>query len=246
LSENTSTLMSYGGKLTREQLTLVETPPGTATHKPIPHHEIVDALVETLGFRHIAVHHMEFAVSEDGNKCVGLIELEHGFTGARFALGLRNSHDKTMRLALTVGYRVFVCENLAFNGDFEPLLAKHTKNFNLQRALSVGVDDMQRNFKPMVEAVERWRENHISDATARLIIYRAFVEGELEAPYHLDRRVHVCFNPTLDEFRPRTAWSLSNAFTSTFKELEPIPQFKATARFGAFFQEATARPFAFN
>jgi len=60
-----------------------------------------------------------------------------------------------MRLALTVGYSVFVCDNMAFNGDFEPLLAKHTKNFNLLRSLSAGIDDMQRNFAPMVAAVER-------------------------------------------------------------------------------------------
>ena len=73
-------------RITREQLALVPTPPGTATHRPILHNEIVDALVETLGFRHIGVHNMEFAVSEDGNKCFGLIEMEHGFTGARFAL----------------------------------------------------------------------------------------------------------------------------------------------------------------
>jgi hypothetical protein len=38
--------------------------------------------------------------------------------GARFALGIRNAHDKSFRLAVTVGYRVFVCENLAFSGDF--------------------------------------------------------------------------------------------------------------------------------
>ena len=30
-------------------------------------------------------------------------------------------------------------------------------------------------------------------------------------------------------------WSLSNAFTSALKELDPIPQFKATAKLGAFF-----------
>jgi hypothetical protein len=29
-------------------------------------------------------------------------------------------------------------------------------------------------------------------------------------------------------------WSLSNAFTSAFKELEPIPQFRATARLAGF------------
>jgi hypothetical protein len=227
--------------ITREQLALVPTPPGTATHRPIPHHEIVDALVETLGFRHIGLHKMEFAVSEDGNKCFGLIELEHGFTGARFALGLRNSHDKTMRLALTVGYRVFVCDNMAFHGDFQPVLAKHTKNFNLNRALSGGIDDMQRNFKPMVEAVDRWKDSQLSDVSAKMIIYRAFVEAELEVPRHLDRKVHeMYFDPQHDEFRPRTMWSLSNAFTSAFKELDPIPQYKATGRLAGFLADTGA------
>ena len=232
-----STLMAHVDteRITREQLALVPTPPGTATHRPIPHHEIVDALVETLGFRHIGVHNMEFVVSQDGNKCFGLIEMEHGFTGARFALGLRNSHDKTMRLALTVGYRVFVCDNMAFHGDFQPVLAKHTKNFNLNRALSGGIDDMQRNFKPMVEAVDRWKDSQLSDVSAKMIIYRAFVEAELEVPRHLDRKVHeMYFDPQHDEFRPRTMWSLSNAFTRAFKELDPIPQYKATGRLAGF------------
>lgn len=35
-------------------------------------------------------------------------------------------------------------------------------------------------------------------------------------------------------------WSLSNAFTSALKELEPIPQFKATAKLGSFFSEIGA------
>jgi len=232
-----STLMAHidTERITREQLAIVPTPLGTATHRPIPHHEIVDAIVETLGFRHIGVHQMEFAVSEDGNKCFGLIELEHGFTGARFAIGIRNSHDKTMRLALTVGYRVFVCDNMAFNGDFQPVLAKHTKNFNLHRSLSGGIDDMQRNFAPMVQAVERWRESQLTEASAKLLIYRAFVEGELEAPKHLARPVHdLYFNPQCEEFQPRTMWSLSNAFTSAFKDLDPIPQFRATAKLPLF------------
>jgi hypothetical protein len=234
-----STLMAHVDTqlITREQLAVMPTPPGTATHRPIPHHEVVDALVETLGFRHIGVHNMEFAVSDDGNKCFGLIEMEHGFTGARFALGLRNSHDKTMRLALTVGYRVFVCDNMAFHGDFQPVLAKHTKNFNLNRALSGGIDDMQRNFKPMVEAVDRWKDSQLSDVAAKLIIYRAFVEAELEVPRHLDRKVHeMYFDPQHDEFRPRTMWSLSNAFTSAFKDLDPIPQYRATGRLAGFLE----------
>ena len=115
----TSTLIGYKGRtIPREELALVPTPPATDTHRPVPHNEIVQALVETLGFRHIGVVHDEYAVSPDGMKMFGVLDLETEMHGARFAIGLRNSHDKTMRLALTCGYRVFVCSNMAFSGDF--------------------------------------------------------------------------------------------------------------------------------
>jgi len=232
-----ATLVAHVGaeKISREELALVATPPATATHRPVPHHEIVDAIVDTLGFRHIAVHAQEYAVTPDGSRMFGLMELETTFEGCRFALGLRNSHDKSMRLALTVGYRVFVCDNMAFSGEFSPVLAKHSANFNLIQAVSIGIDQMQRSFAPMVEQVNRWRDSQLTDAAAKLFIYRAFVEAEVDVPKCLDRKVHdLYFNPPHEEFQPRTLWSLSNAFTSAFKELDPVPQFRATAALGKF------------
>jgi len=74
-----------------------------------------------------------------------------------------------------------------------------------------------------------------SDEVAKLIIYRAFIEGDLEVPKHLARVVHNrYFDPQYQEFTSRTMWSLSNAFTSAMKELEAIPRFRATAKLGAF------------
>ena len=167
----------------------------------------------------------------------GVLDLDTGMHGCRFSIGIRNAHDKSMRLAMTVGYRVFVCENMAFSGDFQPVLAKHSKHFSLQNALSIGVDQMQRNFDGMRKQVEAWRESQLSDVAAKLIIYRAFIESDLEVPKHLARPVHdLYFTPQHEEFQPRTLWSLSNAFTSAFKELEPIPQFKATAKLAGFLE----------
>jgi hypothetical protein len=98
---------------------------------------------------------------------------------------------------------------------------------------------MQRNFEPMRRQVEAWREQQLSPATAKLTIYRAFIEGDLEIPKHLARRVHeLYFTPQHQEFESRTMWSLSNAFTSAFKELDPIPQFRATAKLGGFLETA--------
>jgi len=127
------------------------------------------------------------------------------------------------------------------SGAFTPVLAKHTKHLSLVDILSVGVDRMQRSFEPMRKQVESWKATRIPDEAAKLVIYWAFVEGELDVPKHLARRVHdLYFNPQVEEFAPRTTWSLSNAFTSAFKALDPIPQFRATAKLASFIQLSAA------
>ena len=118
------------------------------------------------------------------------LDLATEMAGCRFSIGLRNSHDMSMRLAMTCGYRVFVCSNMAFAGDFTPVLAKHSKSFSLIDCISVGVDRMQRNFQPMRKQVEVWHRSELTDVTAKVVIYEAFVEGRLEAPKHLARIVH--------------------------------------------------------
>jgi hypothetical protein len=96
---------------------------------------------------------------------------------------------------------------------------------------------MQRNFEPMRKQVEAWQGRELTDVTAKVAIYEAFVEGNWKLPNTLPRTVHdLYFEPKYEEFGPRTIWSLSNAFTSAFKKLEPIPQFNATAKLGEFLE----------
>jgi len=127
---------------------------------------------------------------------------------------------------------------------FTPVLAKHSKPFSLVDSLAIGVDRMQRNFEPMRKQVETWQRSELADVTAKVVIYEAFVEAKLEASKHLARTVHdLYFETKYEEFRPRTIWSLSNAFTSAFKELDPIPQFKATAKLGGFLEARFSQSF---
>ncbi len=112
--------------------------------------------------------------------------------------------------------RMVTCKVSAELGDIVPgvfthVLAKHSKSFSLIDCISVGVDRMQRNFEPMRKQVETWQRSELTDVTAKVVIYEAFVEGRLEAPKHLARSVHdLYFEPKYEEFRPRTIWSLSN------------------------------------
>src|SRR5215472_4502085 len=87
---------------------------------------------------------------------------------------------------------------------FTPVLAKHSKSFSLIDCVSVGVDRMQRNFKPMRRQVEAWQRSELIDVTAKVVFYEAFVEGKLEASKNQVRNVHDLYSqPKYDEFRAR-------------------------------------------
>ena len=219
----------------RQDLLALETPEATDTHKPIPHHQLVEALIESLAYRQLEVVKDEYALSPDGMRLFGFLGLNLEHAGIRLALGIRNSHDKSFSLGITVGYRVFVCDNLAFHGEFMPVTKKHTKHLDIIDVVNVAVDKAQRHFEPMKRQIDVWQGFDLPDVRAKEIIYGAFIEGRLDAPKHLARVVHQeYFNPTLDDFKPRTMWSLSNAFTSAFKKLEPFPQMQATTRLASF------------
>jgi hypothetical protein len=222
----------------RQELLALETPDATPTHRPIPHATVVQALIETLGFRRLTVVHDQYAVTPDGMRMFGVLALDVEGSGVRLAIGVRNSHDKSCALGLTVGYKVFVCDNLAFHGDFAPVMRKHTTRVTIEDVMALAVDRMQRHFEPMQRQIDAWRGFELPDDRARLIIYRAFIEDALPVAKHLAKVVHQhYFQPTYEEFQPRTLWSLSNAFTSAFKELDPIPAFHATAKLGSFIEQ---------
>ena len=67
----------------------------------------------------------------------------------------------------------------------------------------------------MRRQVEAWRKSELTDVAAKVVIYEAFVEGKWEAAKHLAQTGRErYFEPKYEEFKPRTIWSLANAFAA--------------------------------
>ncbi|NNE99521.1 MAG: hypothetical protein HKN25_10930 [Pyrinomonadaceae bacterium] len=113
---------------------------------------------------------------------------------------------------------------------------KHSKSLNLSDSISIAVDRIHRSFEPLKADVNEMKERKLNENHAKLLIYGAFIEGRIRGiPKHLVRVVHEnYFEPEYPEFQTGNLWSLSNAFTSSFKELRPMKQFEITARLGSF------------
>ena len=105
----------------------------------------------------------------------GRIRLEGGAIQA-------DAFTTTRRVVINCLWRVYA----SAGGAFEVFLA--------HRLLPVGVDRMQRNFEPMRKQVESWQRSELTDVTAKVVIYEAFVEGQLEAPKHLAQPSTTCIS----------------------------------------------------
>lgn len=232
-----SGLLVHAGarRIGRQDLPAIVTPEATETHRPIPHATLVESILESLAYRQLDVLRDEYAVSADGMRLFGFLEVNIEHEGVRLALVFRNSHDKSFSLGLLAGYRTFCCDNLAFHGEFVAIAKKHTKNVALEEVVGVGVDRVQRHFQKVTATLDVWRDHTLPDENAKAVIYDAFVAGRLDVPRRLAPDVHrLYFEPEHEEFRPRTFYSLSNAFTSAFKTLEPVRQMEATADLARF------------
>ncbi len=232
-------LMAHCGakKYGRQELLALPTPEGTLTHQIVPHAKMVQTTIEALAYRKLEVVRDEYALTQDGMRMFGFLEINIEESGVRLGLGLRNSHDKSFALGMIVGFRTFVCDNLAFRGEFVAVSKRHSKNVNIEEVIALGVDKAQRHFVPMMQEIDAWRNHQLPDIEAKAVIYDAFVVGKLDAPRHLAREVHhQYFEPEIEEFKPRTLYSLQNAFTGVLKTLDPVPQYKSLASFGQFFQ----------
>jgi hypothetical protein len=220
--------MSHCGtvKVDRQFLQTIGLPQETDTFKPVAHSLLVDAVEESLSYRRIRIERSEFAVSKDGMKRFGLLEVNHEFDGIRFAIGLRNANDKSMRVGMVAGYRVFVCDNMSFVGDFNPMLNKHSKNLDLIEAVSMGIDRIQRGWEPLKSAITLKKETRIREMDAKMFIYDAFTKHKF--PVSLFKTVHDDYFGKDDP----TAWGMENSFTEGFKRLLPVSQYEQTARFG--------------
>lgn len=235
------TLVAHSGAdlIGRDELALIPTPKGNYSHKPIPHIEIVESLEKVLTEVHFEVRRQEFAVSRDGMRMFGILDLAETLTlNTGLSIGIRNSNDKTMALGVTAGYRVFVCDNMAFSSDFQPVFAKHIHSMSMTEIAVQCVQRLQESIGLMKDQINGLIARKISDSEAKEIIYDAFISTSFGLPQAMFKTIHeLYFETRIEEFKSRDLWSLSNAFTTGFKSLVPIQKFRCTAKLADFLKE---------
>jgi hypothetical protein len=195
-----------------DDLRATQTPSGTDTHVPVPHHEIVELMRYTLGFYGHEIVEENHAMTPDGARYFGVLSLRSPYGDYNDMLGLRNSHDKSLPIGIAFGSRVFVCDNLAFSAD-HVIRRKHTVRAKreLPGLLAEIVQPLQSQRHAQNQRLLTYRDTALTDEAADHAImdmYRNEVIG-------VQRIVDVlqAYEQPPHDWGDKTAWRLFNAAT---------------------------------
>jgi hypothetical protein len=212
-------LHTGGHQASFDDVRAVRTPNATDSWCPIPHHEYVESVLETLRQSQLTVVDSVHALWEDGNRYFGSFQLQNGHAHDDYALvvGLRNSHDKSFPAGLACGSGVFVCDNLAFSGEVK-LSRRHTAHIrrDLPKLIMAAVGRLGTLRANQERRIEVYKQREISDAEVHDLLVRS-LDCQALLPTRLPAVVKEWREPAHEEFQPRTAWSLFNAFTEVSK-----------------------------
>jgi hypothetical protein len=225
-------LMLHRGARQVEQLELdaVDPPPPTATWFPLKHSTVIGRVRETLEASGYQIKKTEMALSADNHRFFGTLDLQAPIMdGVSLMVGIRNSTDRSMPIGFAAGERVFVCDNMAFSSEVV-IARKHTRfgerRFNdaLSRAV-LGLRQYQDVAQKRIEALQHY---DLSEDAANSYLLKA-AEAGVVGWRLLPLVINEWRNPSHEEFRPRTAWSLFNSFTEVLKERQKTQPAKAAS-----------------
>jgi Domain of unknown function (DUF932) len=223
---NNRMLLHCGGQvIERDALFGIPTPPATDTWFPLSHRHLVvevESQLTDAGFNLLGQTH---AVSHDGNRYFGILEVSQfgnmPQNGHGWVVGLRNSHDKTFPAGLVAGTHVFICDNLAFSGLIQ-IRRKHTRFAvrDLRQLTARAVGQLGTHLVQLEKRIEAYQHMRITDSRAHDLVIKA-TDCRAITTSQIPEVLAHWRKPEHEEFAPRTAWSLFNAFTEAFKEINP-------------------------
>jgi hypothetical protein len=226
-----SQLMLHRGArvVERAELDLVEAPPPTSSWFPLRHGQVLSTVEETLGNAGFAITRSQFALSQDDARFFGTLDLATPIIdGVAMTVGVRNSTDKTFPIGLCAGNRVFVCDNLAFSAEIY-VAKKHTRfgELRFHEGIATAIGSLRQYQDVEARRIVDYRERKVDETEAAACLLHGFEQGILTTRT-LPQAIEEWRKPALEDFQPRTAWSLFNAFTSALKERQSNPaQFAA-------------------
>jgi uncharacterized protein DUF932 len=227
-----------GWSATLADLAAVPVPQPTESYVPVPYPRLIEEIklhVPRFGLR---VVREEYGLAREGRQMFGVLSCRNGRPEQDYclALGVRSSIDRTLAVSCCAGSRTFICDNLAFSSEVV-MHRKHT--VHVFRDLPDLIYKMLSQVSSMRERIDgeiaAMKARELPPTYAHHLMVEA-VKGNVVPASRLPKVIEVWDEPRHEEFRPRTAWSLFNAFTEVQKGSGPRAQMEDSLRLTQLFR----------
>ena len=227
-----------GWEATKADLATVPVPDPTDSYHPVPYGRFIEEVEMHVPRFGLTVQSAAFALARDGGQMFGVLTCVNDKPAADYALalGVRNSYDRSLSVGLTLGSRVFCCDNLAFSGEVT-MHRKHTVNV---------FRDLPDLIYRMLSQVSSMRERNDGEIAAMKVrelpppqahhLMIEAIRANVLPSSRLPKVIEAWEEPRHEEFTLRTAWSLFNAFTEVQKGAGPRAQMEGSLRLSSLFR----------
>lgn len=217
-----------GYRVDREDIGKIATPPVSDTHFPVNHEWLVQRVEDALAATNMKVVEQAHALNREGQDYFGTFQVERigaeGNPDYAYVLGVRNSHGRRFAAGAVCGTQVFVCDNLAFNGEVQ-FARKHSKF--IERDLpGLAVRTMgllAEKWTANDQRFEAYKAREMSDSEMHDLLVRSMDLGAI-TPTQLPHILKEYRAPRHPEFAegPRNLWRFFNSCTEIGKECGPF------------------------
>lgn len=195
-------------------------------HNPVPFHHFINDTIDTLDAEGFEVLADEYVVNAPQTRFFGVLEVrskalegEYIPKDFGFVVGLRGAHDQSIQRGLVAGSRVFVCSNLAFNGDVK-ITTKQTTFIGdrLPTMIRYAVEQLNPLFEADIHRVDRYKSADINLQQQDHLLMELIRRGALPAT-NLPTVLKELREPSFEEHKEHegTVWYLFNALTQGLK-----------------------------
>lgn len=225
-------MLHCGGEVVpRTAVKAVPLPLRTKTYEPVGHDDFIEMIEQGIGdlIPHAKIADRQLGLARGGQHLFALWELESVKTDERraaegddsmsFCIGARNSYDKSLRAALAGGGKVFVCDNLMFQGSDFMVSRKHTKNVwrDLRTLIAQALTQGPRGFRLLNEMRGEMKGIEMDTNEGYQTLGLMQGHGLLRS-----QQATIAFRewdkPTHEEFAARNLWSFFNCCTEALKK----------------------------
>lgn len=216
----------------------------TSTYRPIQNRDLLEMLAAVALTHGLDLKNPQFGETKERQRMFGVYEVggrNHFDNQVRLMLGVRNAFDGMVSASICFGSEVFVCSNMIFtgyangNGVSGGASHRHVSNsrnpsltLRLRDRVDMALGQVDKFINFQNKFYGRLRDTKLNDNRASRLIIEAARQNVIpkkdiltvsdewnlpvRGPKNEEEQAHFH-----EEFKPRNAWSLHNAFTEYAK-----------------------------